>query len=378
MQFSKLSENYLGQGMFQILNKAKELEREGQNLIHFELGDPDFNTPNNIKQAAINALQQNKTHYVESSGMYNLKLAASQITLRSRKFLPDINQLLVTNGANMQIYLALASICDPGDEVIIPCPYFPTYLATINALGLIPITYSLNFIPDEIESKITSKTKLILINSPSNPTGIVIHKNIIEEIYYIAKKHNLWVISDEVYSRQIYEGEFYSPSLIDHCKECVIVVNGFSKSFAMTGWRLGVATAPKELIVRMQKLLETISSCVPPFIQIAGTAALLEDQSDVFIMNKEFEKRMNIMYNGISSIDGLNCIKPYGGLYCWINITKTEMTDIKFTDLLMKLGVVVCPGSIFGDNNYIRLCFCTSTENIEEGLRRLSKWKTKK
>lgn len=380
MNFSKLSNSFTGQGMFQILETAKELERQGRNLIHFELGDPDFDTPQNIKDVAIEAIELNHTHYVESAGKFSLRKAACAITLRSRKFLPDLDQTLVTCGANMQIYLALDCVADPGDEIIIPNPYFPTYIATINALGLKAVGVecieknNFHIKANDIKDKISNKTKAIIINSPSNPTGAVLSQIDIEEIYEVCKKYNLWLISDEVYSRQIYVGKFFSPSMIDGCNERVILVNGFSKSFAMTGWRLGVVTAPKDLIRRMQLLLETIISCVPPFIQIAGTAALLQDQSEVQKMNKQYKQRMEVMTRGINEIDGLHCYKPEGALYCWVKCPVSYSAE-KFYNILLDKGVVVCPGSIFGQDSFIRLCFCTSEENIKEGLKRISEWK---
>ena len=380
MNFSRLSEKFIGQKMFVLLESARKLERQGRNLIHFELGDPDFKTPKNIIAAAIKALENDETHYVESSGIYDLRKAACTVTLRSRGFLPDIEQTLVTCGANMQIYLALACMCDPRDEVIIPNPYFPTYLSSIRALDLTPIEIRLEEVngfrmnAEDVYKKISKKTKVILINSPSNPTGSVMTNEDMKEIFQVAREQNLWLISDEVYARQIYEGSFFSPSTIDQCKERVVIVNGFSKSFAMTGWRLGVVTGPRNLIERMQTLLETIISCVPSFIQRAGIAGLLEDQTEITKMTQEFKKRSILMTNGLNSIKGLRCIKPKGAMYCWVNIVETGMQSENFAKLLLEKGVVISPGTIFGREDYIRLCFCTSDENIKEGLRRMKEW----
>jgi aspartate aminotransferase len=381
MKFSSNSNNFAGQGMFQILAQAKELERAGKNLVHLEIGDPDFDTPANIKQAAIEAIKSGDVHYTESGGLFELRQAAAKVTQRSRGFTPDMDQLLVTCGANMQIYLAFACMGDPGDEIIVPVPYFPTYKSSISSLGMIlreiPLSQDNNFkvCATEIEKRITSKTRAVLINSPNNPTGAVLSAQELKDIFYLARKHDLWLLCDEVYSRQIFEGTFYSPSEIDHCKERVLIINGFSKSFAMTGWRLGVATGPAELIRRMQLLLQTIISCVPPFVQRAGIAALTQDQTEVVKMNKEYAERMELMYNGVQKIDGFSCTKPSGGIYCWINIEKTGMTCGELATKLMDKGVVVCPGTVFGCEGYIRLCCCTSKAQIEEGLRRLQTWK---
>lgn len=381
MELSKRTSKLTGQKMFQILANAKKLEQSGKDLIHFELGDPDFETPLNIKLKAVSSILGGDTHYCPSSGILELKEASRFVTERSRKFRPDLNQLLVTVGANMQIYLALSCICDPDDTIIIPNPYFPTYLACINALNLKHVELKLKsenhfkFDLYDLENILKSNNiKAIILNSPSNPTGAILTKNDYISIFELARKYNFWILSDEVYSRQIFEDEFFSPSQIDLCKERTIIINGFSKSFAMTGWRLGVMTGTAELIKNAQILLETIISCVPVFIQKAGVEALLGDQQDIFRMKDEYKKRMELVISEINKIEGLSCLAPKGALYCWINIEKTGYLSDEFANRLLDCGVVVCPGSAFGDNKYIRICYCNSQENIKIGLERIRLW----
>jgi len=340
-----------GQKMFQILAKTKELERQGKEILHFEIGDPDFNTPSNIKDAVYNSLKKGKTHYVPSSGILELKVAAAEVTeKRSRGFRPDLNQILVTPGANVQIDYAVTCAANPGDEIIIPDPSFVSYASIINFRGMKPVRIPLleknefRLKPKDVEKAVTDKTKMIIINSPSNPTGAVMNEKEIEQVYKIAEKNDLYLLSDEVYTRMIYtdsETKFCSPSKYDHCKERTIVVNGFSKSYAMTGWRLGVVTGPPHLIEKMGLVLETTTSCVSPFIQMAGVEALLGSQKPINDMISEFRKRRDLI------------VKDF---------------------MLEKAGVAVCPGSFFGEygEGYVRLCYANSIENIKRGIERMN------
>lgn len=357
-----------GQPMFALLSKAREMERSGRDMVHFELGDTDFNTPPDVKNVARLAIKNNMTHYASPSGIYPLKSAAREVTFRSRGFYPDLDQLLVTPGANMQIYLALAVTCDQGDTVAIPRPYFPSYVSQAKSLGLKVRFYS--SINDLLEF---NNIKAIIINSPNNPTGNVLSKSEIRAAYLHSMKTRSVLISDEVYSRMIYRGEFFSPSEYDQCKYNVIIVNGFSKSFAMSGWRLGVMTGPLNIIEKCTILLETILSCVPPFIQMAGASALLGMQKERKGMIRDLTERRKIMCDGLNSIAGVSCEEPAGGLYCWANIKKTGLTSTKFADMAMDFGVVLSPGIFFGRENYVRLCYGGSVENIHNGIERLRK-----
>lgn len=372
-----------GQEMFQILTKARELERKGKHIIHFEIGDPDFDTPKNIVNAACDSLRKGDTHYTSSQGLFELKLAAADVTTRSRGFRPDLNQLLVTPGANVQVYYSVACAVEPGEEVIVPDPGFVSYFSIIDFVGAkairVPLyeknEFRLN--PDDVAQAITNKTRMIIINSPSNPTGAVMTEQEIKKIYELAEQHDIFLLSDEVYARMFYkeaEDKFSSPSKYDHCKERTIVVNGFSKSYAMTGWRLGIVMAPSDLINKMRLLLETTTSCVSPFIQKAGIEALRGNQEPTFEMVEEYRKRRDIIVKGLNSLPAITCLKPKGAFYVFPNIKKTGMKSREFSDFILnEAGVALAPGPIFGKygEGYVRLSYSNSIENIKIGIERM-------
>jgi aspartate aminotransferase len=384
-RLSSASECLEGQKMFQILSKANDFEKKGKKVIHFEIGDPDFPTPEKIVDRCVKALREGNTHYTSSGGMDCLKEASANITLKSRGFKPDQNQILVTAGANVQIFYALACICDPGDNVVYGDPAFVSYASIMKFLGVIPNPIELQeeegfrINVDKIEKNINKNTKAILINSPHNPTGSILSKDDVIAIYQLAKKYDLFLISDEVYGRIYFEGasKFSSPGSIDYCKERTVVLHSFSKSYAMTGWRIGAVTAPAELIRRMQLLLETTSSCVAPFVQIAATEALEMDQSELQSMVKEYESRRDILVKSIEDMPLVSAHRPEGAFYLMVNIKKTGLSDIEFSSrLLEEEYVATCPGSYFGvyGSGYVRICFATSKDNILEGMKRINRF----
>jgi aspartate/methionine/tyrosine aminotransferase len=382
-KLSESSQKLEGQKMFQILAKAKEMERNGREVIHFEIGDPDFNTPKNIVEAASESLKKGETHYTNSSGMLELKVAAAEVTQRSRGFKPEINQLLVTPGANAQIFYALACTANPGDEIIIPDPSFVSYKSLINFLGMVPVSVALKeenkfrMNPEDVERAYTKKTKMIIMNSPSNPTGAVMTEEEIKAIFEIAEKKDVFLLSDEIYARMIYkdsEVKFSSPSRYDNCWERTILVNGFSKSYAMTGWRLGVVTAPSSLIEKMGLLLESTTSCVSPFVQRAGIEALKGSQEEIFKMVEEFRRRRDLTVEKLNQIPGVKCTKPEGAFYAFPNITGTDYGSEDFCEFILEeAGVALCPGNYFGETGegYVRLCYANSLENIDRGIERI-------
>ncbi len=384
MKLSDAANRLEGQKMFQILAKTQELERKGKDILHFEIGDPDFNTPKSIVNAVYESLRKGETHYTNSSGLLELKVAAAEVTAKSRGFKPNLNQILVTPGANVQLYYALACAVNPGEDVIIPDPGFVSYNSIINFLGInqikIPLREESEFRlnPDDVEKSITEKTKMIIINSPSNPTGAVMKEEEINRIYKIAEKNDIYLLSDEIYARMIYndsETQFYSPSKLDNCKERTIIVNGFSKSYAMTGWRLGVVTGPSNIIDKMGLLLETTTSCVSPFIQRAGVEALKGSQYPIFEMVEEFKKRRDIIVKGLNTIRGISCVNPKGAFYAFPNIRETGFSSEKFAEFMLEeAGVAVCPGNYFGKGGegYVRLCYANSLENINKGIERMA------
>lgn len=383
-KLSEAANRIIGQRMFQILAKTQELERQGKEIIHFEIGDPDFSTPENIVNAAYQSLKRGETHYTNSSGMFQLKIAAIEASEKGvRKFKPTINQVLVTPGANAQIYYAIACGVNPGEEIIIPDPSFVSYNSIISFLGMKAVPVELKeenefrLDPEDVLKKITDKTRMIIINSPQNPTGSLMTEEEIRRIYEIAEKYDLYLLSDEIYSRMIYKDrltEFFSPSMIDQCKKRTIIINGFSKSYAMTGWRIGVVTGPEDIIKKMGMLLETTTSCVSPFIQRAGIEALKGSQEPIKNMVEEFRKRRDLLVNGLNTLPGVSCIIPHGAFYAFANIKKTGMTSEEFSDLMLnEAGVSICPGNYFGKagEGYVRFCYANSEENIKRAIDRM-------
>lgn len=372
-----------GQKMFQILARSKELERQGKAILHFELGDPDFDTPGNIVQAACDVLKKGETHYAPSAGLFELREAAAEVTLKSRGFRPEMNQILVCPGANVMIYYAAACAVNPGEEVIVPDPGFVSYFSILKFLGIkivrVPLyeknEFRLN--PDDVQKALTDKTRMVIMNSPSNPTGAVMTEDEVKRMYEIAEKNDVYLLSDEIYARMVYKdanSAHHSPGKFDHCKERTIIVNGFSKSYAMTGWRLGVVTGPSELISKMGLLLETTTSCVSPFIQKAGIEALKGSQGPIYNMVEEFRKRRDVMVEGLNDLPGITCLKPNGAFYVFPNITGTGLTSEEFAEVMLnQAGVALAPGPIFGGcaEGYARLCYANSIENINEAIERM-------
>jgi aspartate/methionine/tyrosine aminotransferase len=365
-----------GQPMFKVLDKAKSLELSGKPMIHLEIGDPDFNTPKMIVDETIEALNSGMTHYCSSYGLLEFRKRIQEITEISRHFKPDLDQVLVTPGANIGIYYAVSCLVDNGCEVIVPDPGFPTYYTIIKMCGAVPIRVPLKeenefrMNPKDIENLITDKTRLIIINSPSNPTGSVMTPEEIKEVYEIAEKHDVYLYSDEIYSRMNYGETFFSsPSMFDKCKSHVILSNGFSKAFAKTGWRLGSLIGPSEVIEKMQLLLQSTSSCVSPFIQMAGIAALRNTYYSENMKNL-YKTRRDFLVDGLNKINNISCLLPGGAFYVFPNITKTGMTSYEVVELLMNNGVVTLPGTCFGEygEGYIRLCYANSLENIEKSV----------
>ena len=381
---SKISNKLAGQPMFQLLSKIQKMERKGEKIIHFELGEPDFDTPKKIQEACCEAIKNGMTHYTSSLGYYDFRLSVQKTTKYSRGFTPDINQILVTPGANSIIYYAIKCLVNPGEEVIVPNPCFSTYFSAINACGVkavsVPIYEKNNFRlnPNDLEKAITDKTRLIIINSPSNPTGSILTSNEVDQIVKIVKQRDIYLVSDEIYSRLNFSEEegFETPSLYDKCKERTIVINGFSKAYAMTGWRLGVAIGPEVVIEKMGLLNETIVSCVPPFIQQAGIVAIEENHQELSLMKSEYKRRRDYIVAGLNSLKGVSCIMPEGAIYAFPNITETGMSSDEFADFsLNEAQVALLPGNNFGEygEGYVRLSYVTGLENIEIAINRLGK-----
>jgi aspartate/methionine/tyrosine aminotransferase len=370
-----------GQPMFKVIDQVKKLEAQGKKIIHLEIGDPDFATPQNIINATKMSLDNGETHYVSSWGMDDFIQAIRSTTLSSRGFKPDINQILVTPGANIAIFYAVFCLTNPNQEVLVPNPGFPTYLSAIRACGAAPISYPLKEANDfrmraeDIEPLITENTRLLIINSPNNPTGAITETWALKEIFDLAVKHDLYIYSDEIYARMIYENQdFFSLSALDQCKERVILSNGFSKAFAMTGWRLGALVAPPLVAERMMMLLQTTSSCIAPFLQRAGIEAISGNQSLVIKMMSEYKTRRDILVQGLNEITGIKCHLPGGAFYAFPNISSFGLSSEQFASYMLdNAGVALIPGSCFGSQGegFVRIAYACSRESIIEALEKI-------
>jgi len=382
MQLSDGSSRIYGEAAFEILAKAQELEKQGEKILHFEIGEPDMDTPANIVKAGIKAIKEKKTHYAPSIGIVELRNAVQNEVEKTRGYRPDLEQIVITPGLKPGIFFSMLSILNPGDEVIYQDPSYPTYGSVTAYLGakgvLIPLLEENDFRinPDDIKKKISNKTKLIVINSPQNPTGSVITKNEISEIAEIAEKFNIFIISDEIYSKMTYGTTHYTPTLRDEAKERTVLLDGFSKYYAMTGWRLGYMITPVKMAMRLQNFLVSAISCTASFTQWAGIEALIGDQAFIKKMMNRFIMKRDRIVKGLNSISGFSCLSPKGAFYVFPNIKNTKMTSEKCANyLLNKAGVAVLPGTAFGPGGegYLRFSYATTVENIEEAIERIKK-----
>jgi aspartate aminotransferase len=371
-----------GQPMFKVIDKVKRLEAQGCDIVHLEIGDPDFTTPRHIIDAAQQSLDRGETHYGSSWGLTDFIETMRQATLKSRGFLPDVDQVLVTPGANISIFYAIFCMVNPGHEVLVPNPGFPTYLSSISMCGAQAVPYPLHesngfrMRAADIEPLITPRTRLLIINSPQNPTGAITEPEHLKEIYELAEKYDLYIYSDEIYSRMVYEeGRFFSIASLDEARERVILSNGFSKAFAMTGWRLGSVIAPRIIAERMMMLLQTTSSCVSAFVQRAGIAAIEGDQSSVNEMMMVYRRRRHLLVQGLNSIPGIQCHLPGGAFYAFPNISSFGLSSEEFADVMLeKANVALLPGSNFGSQGegFVRLVYASSEANIQTALERMA------
>ncbi len=366
---------------FEVFAMAKEIEKTGVKVNHFEMGEPDFDTPENIKDAARKALASGFTHYTAAPGILELRQAIAENI--SNDFDVDIDpekEVVVMPGAKPGIFMSILATVDPGDEVIMPNPSFPIYESVVNLVKAKPVPIPLKeendfrLNPEDVRNKITDKTKMLILNSPHNPCGSSLLKNEVEELAELAKENNMWVMSDEIYSKIIYEGKHYSMLSVPGMKERTILVHGFSKTYAMTGWRLGYSVGNPKVIAHMAKLQVNISSCAAAFSQMAGIEALTGPQDTVTNMVREYEKRRNAIVEALNSIKGISCNKPSGAFYAFPNITKTGMKSKELMmHLLNKAYVAALHGTAFGEygEGYMRFSYATSLENIKEGMEKV-------
>jgi len=370
----------LGEGAFEYLAKAQALEREGKKVLHFEIGQPDFPTPQHIKETAYQAIKDNFTGYVSATGILDLKEVIQDEVENTRGFRPDINQILILPGAKPGIFFSMMSLVNPGEDIIYPDPGFPTYGSVVKYLnaGDVPIAlkeeneFRLN--PDDIAEKITNKTKLIILNSPQNPTGSVMAKSEIDQIAELAEEKDIFILSDEIYSKMLYDAKFHSVTVRDETKERTIILDGFSKSYAMTGWRLGYVIGPKPIIEKMGLLMINALSCTTSFVQKAGITAIQGTQEPLKEMMKAFRERRDAIVKGLNEIPGFSCLTPQGAFYTFPSIKGTGMNSREIADHILKKAAVCClPGSAFGPygEGYLRFSYATSVENIKQAIEQI-------
>ena len=371
---------------FEVLVKAKALEAQGRDIIHLEIGEPDFDTPANIIEAGCDALRKGFTHYGPSAGMMELREVIAQHVSETRRVNVTPDEVVVVPGGKPIIFFSILALAEDGDEIIYPNPGFPIYESMINYVGAkaVPIRLreELDFRldVDELASLINDRTKLLILNSPQNPTGGVLTKEDIDAIARAIGDRNIMVLSDEIYSRLIFEGEEYSIMSIDGMKERTILLDGFSKTYAMTGWRMGYGVMRADLATHISRLMTNSNSCTASFTQIAGVEALSGSQDVVDAMRAKFKKRRDVMVTGLNKIKGFSCRVPHGAFYVFPNITKTGWPSKKLADALLDdAGVAALSGTAFGDfgEGYLRFSVANSIENIEKALDRIDAW-TKK
>jgi len=371
---------------FEVLVKAKALEAQGRDIIHLEIGEPDFDTPANIIEAGCDALHRSFTHYGPSAGLMELREVIAQYVSETRRVNVTPDEVVVVPGGKPIIFFSVLALAEEGDEIIYPNPGFPIYESMINYVGAkaVPIRLreELDFRldVDELASLINDRTKLIILNSPQNPTGGVLTKDDIAAIARAIGDRNIMVLSDEIYSRLIFEGEHHSIMSVDGMKERTILLDGFSKTYAMTGWRMGYGVMRADLAAHISRLMTNSNSCTASFTQIAGIEALRGPQDVVDTMRTEFQKRRDVMVAGLNKIKGFSCRLPKGAFYVFPNITKTGWPSKKLADAVLDdAGVAALSGTAFGDfgEGYLRFSVANSIENIEKALGRVGDW-TKK
>ena len=371
---------------FEVLVKAKALQAQGRDIVHLEIGEPDFDTPRNIIDAGVDALHKGFTHYGPSAGLMELREVIAQHVSETRRVNVTPDEVVVVPGGKPIIFFSILTLAEQGDEVIYPNPGFPIYESMINYVGAkampIRLREELDFRldVDELANLINDRTKLIILNSPQNPTGGMLEKKDIERIAAAIGDRNIMVLSDEIYSRLIFEGEHHSVMSLDGMKERTILLDGFSKTYAMTGWRMGYGVMRADLATHIARLMTNSSSCTASFSQIAGIEALRGPQESVDTMRAEFKKRRDVMVAGLNKIKGFSCRLPHGAFYVFPNISKTGWRSKKLADALLDdAGVAALSGTAFGEfgEGYLRFSVANSIENIEKALDRVDGWADK-
>ncbi|MCI6567916.1 MAG: pyridoxal phosphate-dependent aminotransferase [Dysosmobacter sp.] len=370
-------------GIRKVNEKALAMEREGKKVIHFEIGRPDFDTPEYIKKAAAQALAEGKVHYTSNFGLMELRQAIADKLVRENNIPYKATEVLVTVGLSEAVFAVLASILEEGDELLVPDPVWLNYINVPNLLGAKAVTYSLKeetgfqLDLDEIRAKITPRTRAVVIVTPNNPTGGVLSEEVLKELAEIVISNDLMVISDEIYERLIYDGaKHISIASLPGMKERTFTMNGMSKAYAMDGWRLGYVAAPEEYIMAMNKFHQHNTTCAPNFVQVAAIAALTQEGDEVADMVREYQRRRDYAVKAINEIDGISCQCPKGAFYIFINCKSLGMKSADLSAYLLEnAGIALVPGDVFGPGGegYLRMSFANSYENVVEGCERMRK-----
>lgn len=383
MRQSKKMDDIPFSGIRKVFEAAGQLEKQGKDIINLGIGRPNFDTPAHIKEAAKKSLDEGNVFYTSNYGTEGLRSAVAEKLKRDNGLDYEMTDVIVTVGANQAVSIAMTALLDPGDEVLVPNPSWLHYFYCADLVGAKTVSYPLleengfNVIPEDIEKLVTPKTKMVIVNSPNNPTGSILSKESLQAIADIANKYDLIVLSDEIYEKLIYDDSVhYSIASLDGMKERTVLIHGVSKSYSMTGWRIGFAvSANKEFISAMIRVLQYTVTCANSFAQDGAEAALRGSQQCVEDMRLQFDRRRKLVYDRINKIEGLSCIAPKGAFYCFVNIKKLGMSDQEASDYyLNEAGVAMIPGSAFGEYGagYLRVAFSNSYENIEKAMDRIA------
>jgi aspartate aminotransferase len=380
MNFAQRMSRLGTESAFEVLARAKALERQGREIVHLEIGEPDFDTPPHIRDAAKRALDDGATHYGPAAGLPELREAIAKDVGATRQIPVTPEEIVVTPGAKPIMYFVITALVDPGDEVIYPNPGFPIYESVINFVGGVPVPIPLReeqgfgFDLDVFERRVGPKTKLIIVNSPQNPTGGVLELEQLGRIAELAVRYRIPVLADEIYKSFLYDGDFASITRFPGMKDLTIILDGFSKAYAMTGWRLGYGVMPRDLAEHVTRLMVNSNSCTASFTQWAGIAALQGDQMPVARMVGEFKRRRDIVVDGLNRLPGVSCRSPRGAFYVFPNIKALGRPSAEVAEaLLSEAGVAVLGGSAFGEHGegYLRLSYANSEANLRKALDRM-------
>lgn len=366
---------------FEVLARAKALERQGKHIVHLEIGEPDFDTPAAITEAGIQALRDGHTHYTPTAGLWEVREAVAQYVGRTRGIRVAPDEVVLTTGAKPVIFFAMLALIEPGDEVIVPDPAYPIYESAARFAGgtVRPLVLreenDFRVDPGEFRRLLSRRTKLVVLNSPHNPCGSVLSRGDLNEIVEALRDTQTWVLSDEIYGRITYDAEQVSIASLPGMQERTIVLDGFSKTYAMTGWRLGFGVMPAPLAERMTQLATNATACAAAFTQIAGAAALRGSQDAVLAMVAEFRRRRDRIVAGLRAIEGMTCRLPAGAFYVFPNVRAIDEQSARFASFLLdEMGVAAVAGTAFGPSGqgYLRLSYANAIPNIDEGLRRIA------